>query len=141
MGTAIDRRAYKQLVRTLPQALFILSDPKYIPAGIVSISIGILLSDTLQNVSETSRAERLEDCFNSILPQIGDVSLCHIDILFDPAWYLDVLRLLQLAARNRLVYLVWPGTINGKVLSYAQPGFDDYKTFDINNYIDTYIVK
>lgn len=46
----------------------------------------------------------------------------NIEILFLPELKIDPLKLLQDSARNRVVVVAWPGTVNGTELQFAKPG-------------------
>lgn len=142
MGTIIDRRAFRQSMRTVSQALFVLSDDRLLPADASKINLGLSLSEALMEQKNVEAQPLLAVILSALIPgDSKDVVLERIDILFDPRWELDVIRLLLSVGRNHRLYILWPGQINGNILQYAQPETDDYAIYDIGNYVDTYIVK
>ena len=141
MGTLINRRVFKQLSDSLTQALFILPDAKSIPSGAVRLNVGLRLSESLYSLPAAMRAAKLEERFFMLMPQDIDVELCRIDMLFDPVWHLNALRLFLAAGRNKRLYVVWPGKMNENILIYSQPGNADYAVYDVKSYIDTYVIS
>ena len=78
---------------------------------------------------------RLESCFVSALSGLPDgVVICDIDVLFNPAYKVDVVALLCSAYRKHHFDLVWPGRFEDSQLLYAVEGCQDYKAFDIDRY-------
>lgn len=78
---------------------------------------------------------RLESCFVSALSGLPDgVVICDIDVLFNPAYEVDVAALLCSAYRKHHFDLVWPGRYEGNQLLYGEEGCPDYKAFDIDRY-------
>lgn len=55
------------------------------------------------------------------------VTVLHrIEILFDPQLRLDPLKSLQQIARRHSLLVVWPGTYDGRYLTYAEPSHPEY---------------
>lgn len=78
---------------------------------------------------------RLESCFVSALTDLPeDVVIRDIDVLFNPAYEVDVLMLLCNAYRKHHFDLVWSGRLEDNHLVYAEEGSPDYKAFDIDRY-------
>ena len=141
MGTVIDRRYYKNQRINIAQALFIVQSEKLLPADAKHINIGLYISDVLRDAPPAQRASMLQPEFDKLLTGTGtDVVLERIDILFDPIWDIDVLKFLLAAGRNRRIYILWPGSVIGSRLEYADQGRADHKVYEIMNYNDTYFV-
>lgn len=78
---------------------------------------------------------RLESCFVSALTDLPeDVVIRDIDVLFNPAYEVDVVTLLCNAYRKHHFDLVWPGRFEDNQLVYAEEGYPDYNAFDIDRY-------
>ncbi|MBU0705522.1 MAG: BREX-3 system P-loop-containing protein BrxF [Chloroflexi bacterium] len=86
----------------------------------------VLLSESPQNRSRVAR---------QWMPvRLGDVApgpaLCtEIDLLFDPTLELDPLGLLRDVSRLSQMVVVWPGSYQGDVLTYAVPEHSHYRTW------------
>lgn len=141
MGTTIDRRAYRQLMHSKQQGLFILQDQKLLPTGAAHLNVGLALSERLKDVGQHHRSERLESVFLSLISdECKELILDRLEILFDASSHTDVIRLLLKAGRNKRLFIVWPGVMQGCVLQYAEPTSEDYAVFDVSDYVDTYVV-
>jgi hypothetical protein len=76
----------------------------------------------------------LTDAVCGIMPQNEPVYLTDYEMLFDPRYEIDVLRLfVELARRNKLI-VKWCGQASEKTISYAEPGYSDYKQYKISDY-------
>ena len=65
------------------------------------VSVSKSLSEELQDVSPRSRTMRLASCFQSVLAQYPDnVVIKDIDVMFNPAYQVDVLKILTEASRT-----------------------------------------
>lgn len=141
MGTAIDRKFFRTRRTAIPQALFFLQSDRLLPADATSVNLGIAIPEAMRNVPPAKRPQVLQSTVDRLLDaEPSDVILQRIDILFDPGWRIDALKLLLAVGRNRRLYVLWPGVINGNILQYAEPGRPDYKRFDLSGYVDAYIV-
>ena len=89
----------------------------------------------LADISPSMRSMRLESCFVSALSDLPEgVVIRDIDVLFNPAYQVDVLALLVSAYRKHAFDLVWPGRFEDNELVYAEEGYPDYRAFDIDRY-------
>ena len=71
---------------------------------------------------------RLSNVLDDILGEYGSpVLLCHIEILFDPGFRQDPLRLLQQLSRGRTIVAAWNGAVEGGFLTYGEPGHREYQ--------------
>jgi hypothetical protein len=57
------------------------------------------------------------------------ILLADIDLLFEPGFHLDPLMLFQRASRFKQLVVLWPGTFSDKVLAYAVPEHQHYRTW------------
>lgn len=59
------------------------------------------------------------------------VLLDNIEIIFDPVFQHDPLRLLQGLSRHRVVVAAWPGAVDEGQLAYAAPGHPEHRSYPI----------
>ena len=96
------------------------------------LNLNLELSRRLLDLDLTTkqRALRLPQVLDSILDEFGSpVLLCHIEILFDPAFRQDPLRLLQQLSRRRTIVSAWSGALGAGFLTYAEPGHREYQHY------------
>ena len=96
------------------------------------ISVSKPLSEKLQDVSPRSRTMRLASCFQSVLAQYPDnVVIKDIDVMFNPVYQVDVLKILIEARKSKSYSVIWPGLYENGTLYYSEQGYLDYKTYEI----------
>lgn len=134
MGRAIQGRWYlRRKQASYARPFFFCCELDGITDSAVSMNISI--ARRLQDVSPALRSMRLESCFVSALSDLHEgVVICDIDVLFNPAYEVDVVALLCSAYRKHHFDLVWPGRYEGNQLLYGEEGCPDYKAFDIDRY-------
>lgn len=87
------------------------------------------------------RAIYLEQCLNKVLSKLEEhPTIKDFDVLFNPSYEIDVIKLLSSAYRKKAFSVVWCGKFANGKLQYSENGFDDYKIFDIDAYDITYII-
>ena len=93
------------------------------------------LADELLACKPNRRSMKLEQIFNKVLDRYPDgVIIKDIDVMFNPEYQVDVLKIL-IAARKRKKYsVIWPGRFEDGKLIYAEEGYPDYKVYEIENY-------
>jgi len=98
-------------------------------------SLNTPLAKRLSRIEPSARSRRLEECLVDCLAgQPGDLVIGDFDILFSPTYQVDVVALLVSAYRRHRFDVLWPGTFVGNELVYAEEGYPDYRTYDINRY-------
>ena len=141
MGSPIDRKFFRTRRMAILQALFFLQSERLLPADAAILNLGIAISEALRNVPAMKRPRALQSTVERLLSALPvEVVLRRVDILFDPAWRIDVLKFLLAVGRNRRLYILWPGTVSSTILEYSEPGRPDYCRYDISGYVDAYIV-
>lgn len=132
MGTVIDLRqlaAQRNLYR-----LIIYANGTYDQED-SAISINKRLAEELRKLKPTRRTMQLEKCFNRILDSLPEKAVIKdIDVMFNPAYRVDVIRILVEANKRRPFSLVWSGRYDDNRLLYSEEGLTDYKAFEISNY-------
>ena len=84
------------------------------------VSVSKQLSEKLQDVSPRSRTMRLASCFQSVLAQYPDnVVIKDIDVMFNPAYQVDVLKILTEARKSKPYSVIWPGRYENGTLYYS----------------------
>lgn len=142
MGIVISRRNYRAYWTSKSQALFILGRQADLPPDIARINLGFILSKEFlpmeDNITPENVIEKLKHHLSGIE---GDCILDNIEILFSPAWKIDIIRSILQAGRNLRLHVVWPGTIDDTTLQFAKPSSLDYFEGKLENYADTYLVR
>lgn len=98
-------------------------------------SVSKELADGLLTCKENRRSMKLEQIFNAVLDKYPDgVTIKDIDVMFNPDYKVDVLKIL-IATRKRKNYsVIWPGKFEDGKLIYGEEGYPDYKVFNIADY-------
>ena len=94
------------------------------------LNLNLELSRRLLELDLTAkqRALRLPQVLEDLLGEYGSpVMLCHIEILFDPAFEQDPMRLLKQLSRRRTIVCAWSGVTEGGFLIYGEPGHREYQ--------------
>ena len=95
------------------------------------INLNQRVSELLLELTHRQRALRVNRLVGAVLAgtEADAVLVDNLELLFSPDLAQDPLRLLQGLARNRTVVASWPGAINGKQLTYAEPGHPEYRRY------------
>lgn len=100
-----------------------------------AISVNDALSRKLVSVSQNKRALFMVEYLASIIPdQMDKIIIKDFDVMFNPNYSIDVLNVLINVNKRKHISIIWPGTIEGNTLVYAEQGYADYKCFNIENY-------
>ncbi len=106
-----------------------------------AVSLNVELAKKLAAVKPYRRTLRMEQCIRQVIETLPDDTVIKdFDVLFNPEYEVDILRILSSLAKSKPYRIVWPGKCDGKRLMYAEEGFLDYKVFDISKYDVTVIV-
>lgn len=106
-----------------------------------TVSVSKPLSEKIQGISPRSRTIRLASCFQSVLAQYPDnVVIKDIDVMFNPAYHVDVLKILTEARKSKPYSVIWPGRYENGTLYYSEQGYPDYKTYEVKNYDITCVI-
>lgn len=103
-------------------------------------SVGKEIADELIQCKPNRRSVKLEQIFNTILDRYPDgVMIKDIDVMFNPEYQVDVLRILIAARKRKRYSLIWPGRYEDGKLIYSEEGYLDYKIYEIANYDITFV--
>ena len=132
MGTIIefhqvpDEQAMLNRLLVYFKAFQKMSEPK---------SVSKELAEGLLACKENRRSMKLEQIFNSVLDKYPDgVTIKDIDVMFNPDYKVDVLKILIAARKRKRYSVIWPGRYEDGKLIYAEEGYPDYKVYEIANY-------
>lgn len=104
-------------------------------------SINIELAKELEALSPKQRTMRLEASLNRVLDALPENPVIKdFDVMFNPAYKVDVLNMLIAACRRKPFSVIWPGRYENGKLFYAEEGYADYKVFDISKYDVTCVI-
>lgn len=95
------------------------------------VNVNLSLSQTLLDLTQRQRATRVAGVLGGIVSETGSevVLLDNIELLFAEALSQDPLRLLQSLSRNRTIVAAWPGSFDGVLLTYAEPGHPEARRY------------
>ena len=107
-----------------------------------AISISIMLAKELKKQNSTMmRTMQLENDLLNVIEQMDeDPVIKDIDVMFNPEYQADVLKILVSACKKKPFRLIWPGKYKDGKLYYAEEGYKDYISFDVTNYDVTVII-
>ena len=98
-------------------------------------SINKPLAEELLKLKPNRRTMQLEKCFLRVLAELPETPIIKdIDVLFNPAYEVDVIKVLISAYKQKPFTLVWPGIYENGKLIYSNENYQDYKSFEINDY-------
>lgn len=139
MGRIIDGRtlATKKLLQ-LPYPILLCAnnlafEKEIIDAGFHNVSLNLDLAKFLLGKAERDIAVRITAIIMNLLPK-GPVFLTDYEMLFDPRYKLDVIKLFCIIARHNKLIVQWPGGLTEDTLTYAEAGYDDYASYKIDDY-------
>ena len=92
------------------------------------INVNLELARRLLELTAEHRALRFAGVLDEILgPDQSAAFLHRIEMIFDPAFQQDPLRLLRQLSRTRTVVAAWSGMVEGAFLTYAEVGHPEYQ--------------
>ena len=110
-------------------------------SGFEDFSVNVPLAEALLKYPEESRSHRVSEVFLNILPNRGKLHLMNFEMLFDPRYAVDALKLFTEAAKHRQIAVEWPGKLDGTMLTYADPKYEDYHRFNTEDYTLTCVIQ
>lgn len=113
----------------------------YKDAAELAVCLNKEISEKLIRYKPQRRTIQIDRCFSEVISQFPDgVVIKDFDVLFNPEYKIDVLKMLVDACKTKPFSILWPGKLTGTKLTYAEENYKDYKVYDINNYDVTCIV-
>ena len=106
-----------------------------------AVPLNLLLAKELIAINEEDRSTNMADCVLKIIQGLPAGSVIKdFDVLFNPAYAIDVLQILILCCKQHNFQVIWPGRYDNGKLIYADVDRLDYKTYRIENYDITCVV-
>lgn len=103
-------------------------------------SVSKELADGLLACRSNRRSMKLEQIFNTVLDRYpDDVTIKDIDVMFNPEYKVDVLKILVAARKRKRYSVVWPGRFEDGKLVYGEEDYPDYKVYKIEDYDITFV--
>lgn len=104
-------------------------------------SVSKPLAEALLACKPNRRSIKLEQMFNNVLDTYPDgVVIRDIDVMFNPDYKVDVLKILMAARKRKKYSVIWPGKCENGKLIYGEKGFSDYKIYDVEDYDITCVI-
>jgi hypothetical protein len=146
VGRVVNNRLLtaNELLRLTPPVIFCVNRPDFekmlFENGYKQISLNLPLAQSLVGLDLKDIRTVITNKIHQILPQSAPVYLTDFEMLFNPQYELDVLRLfIGLARQNKLI-IKWRGKANKESIKYAELGYSDYKLFSIKDYDATVVM-
>ena len=84
---------------------------------------------------------RMENCVQKVLSSLPeDPVIKDFDVMFNPEYEVDILRIMIAQYKIKPFDLIWPGKYQEGKLIYAEEGYRDYKVFEISKYDVTCVI-
>ena len=110
-------------------------------AGLQQTALNEKIATLLIKIKPERRSMKIERCFQEILTAVPEnTCIRDFDVLFNPAYKIDVLQIFIVANRYKAFSVLWPGTMTDGKLIYAEDGYDDYKEYDVERYDITCVI-
>lgn len=108
---------------------------KLYESGYKDLSLNKELSFSLKDIPNEKRISSVQIETQRIISETGSsVLLSDFEMLFDPRYKLDVLKLFCEVSRTTRLAVKWCGTLGADALEYAEPQYPDHQIFNLANY-------
>lgn len=105
------------------------------------LSLNKLLAKALVKKEVSIRPQLVADEVMKIVSSIqGPVFLTDYEMLFDPRYNIDVIRLFYELSRRAKIVIKWCGTLDDNHLVYATPVYRDFHSYNIHDYDITCVI-
>ncbi len=107
----------------------------------VPLNLNIKLAEALVKFPQSQRSRRANDEVMTIISQCHKPTFFEdYEILFDPRYDIDAIKVFTELSRRQKVVVKWCGRLNGNYLEYATPEYRDYHSFRIQDYDITCVI-
>ena len=104
-------------------------------------TIQALLNEALVKKDTAIRPQFVADEVMKIVSSIqGPIFLTDYEMLFDPRYSIDVIRLFYELSRRAKIVIKWCGTLDDNHLVYATPAYIDFHSYNIHDYDITCVI-
>lgn len=109
--------------------------------GFKELRLNKILAEALVKKDAAVRPQFVADEAIKIVSSIkAPVLLTDYEMLFDPRYNIDVIRLFYELSRRVKIVIKWCGTIDGTHLVYATPAHRDFHSYNIQDYDITCVI-
>ncbi len=109
--------------------------------GFKELSLNKILAKALVKKDTAIRPQFVADEVMKIVSFLQTpIFLTDYEMLFDPRYNIDVIRLFYELSRRAKIVVKWCGTFDGNQLVYATPDYRDYHSYNIQDYDITCVV-
>lgn len=106
-----------------------------------AVSLNQILAEKLVEFKPKRRTMQIEKCLSQVLVKQADgVVIKDFDVLFNPDYKIDVLKVMINVCKNKPFSVIWPGKYDDGKLFYAEEGYIDYKMYDVDDYDITCVI-
>ncbi|MEH7239093.1 BREX-3 system P-loop-containing protein BrxF [Bacillus sp. JJ1562] len=106
-----------------------------ITKGYNILSINEVLAKKLINYEQKKRKLFVIEEINNIVDSVGEpLLITDFEILFNPEFQINVLKLFINASRRKKILILWPGMYDNGKLKFAEVGYKDYFSYNIEDY-------
>lgn len=107
----------------------------------VPLNLNIKLAEALLKIPQSQRSRKANEELMKIVSQCHEPTFLEdYEILFDPRYGIDAIKVFTEISRWQKVVVKWCGRINGNSLEYATPEYRDYHSFRIQDYDITCVI-
>lgn len=100
-----------------------------------SYSANRFLASEMIKYKPFHRTMKLESIFMNLLQGLpNNAVIKDIDVLFNPEYKIDVLKMLLSVYKRKRFSLIWSGSYSDGNLIYSEDSYSDYKTYNIKDY-------
>ena len=105
------------------------------------INLNLEIAKGLLVLPKVERISKINKVITDIISRFaGPIYIENYEILFDPRYEIDVIKVFIEIARRQKVVVKWCGRLNGDSLEYATPDDRDYHSFRIQDYDITCVI-
>lgn len=102
--------------------------------GYKEFKLNSVLAEKLLDYPPEDRKANVLDEINNIFSEFSSIYVTNFEMLFDPHYEIDVVKLFCEIARKTKIAVKWPGNYVDSKLTYANQGAQDYHEFDCKAY-------
>ncbi len=99
------------------------------------------IASKLIEIPKKTRSLKISGILSDIIKHYPDETVFRgLDILFNPSYQIDIIKVLTNIRKQHNFIIIWPGTFSDNHLIYSEEGFKDYAKFNIDNYDITCVI-
>lgn len=104
-------------------------------ASFQCLNLNLELSKKILDKVDKTRPQNISFLVHEIIEEIeGPVLLTNYEMLFDPRYQLDIIRLFVDLARNKQLAVKCNAYLDGNYFQFSEPDYDDYHRYDLGRY-------